>query len=313
MITNNSILNNNPSSIPINTTNLTSNLTPTVNTASKSKEIQSNSPSLNNLAYIIDEDLKVRTNSVELAFKEASNGAALSQVTNLALVQQNDILTNISDKLKYILKNETSDTSKESIRKDIVKLLDTFDKIAADSNYKELYSLQESNISTNTSHSYSFRLSEVPPVVLSTSSIQSNTSGLGLEDLKNLSQDGLTNPVAYTQSGIVTTAIKQIDQFQSDFKNLLNTFKSSTNSLSQLHKSFEKSNENTIEINFKFESLTFDRNKILKEMGNFSQIQANALQSSVIDLLTFDTNTLNKFNSPASISIGFSSNSEDTK
>jgi len=313
MITNNSILNNNPSSIPINTTNLTSNLTPTVNTASKSKEIQSNSPSLNNLAYIIDEDLKVRTNSVELAFKEASNGAALSQVTNLALVQQNDILTNISDKLKYILKNETSDTSKESIRKDIVKLLDTFDKIAADSNYKELYSLQESNISTNTSHSYSFRLSEVPPVVLSTSSIQSNTSGLGLEDLKNLSQDGLTNPVAYIQSGIVTTAIDKIDQFQSDFKNLLNTFKSSTNSLSQLHKSFEKSNENTIEINFKFESLTFDRNKILKEMGNFSQIQANALQSSVIDLLTFDTNTLNKFNSPASISIGFSSNSEDTK
>jgi len=313
MITNNSILNNNTSSIPINTTNLTSNLTPTVNTASKSKEIQSNSPSLNNLAYIIDEDLKVRTNSVELAFKEASNGAALSQVTNLALVQQNDILTNISDKLKYILKNETSDTSKESIRKDIVKLLDTFDKIAADSNYKELYSLQESNISTNTSHSYSFRLSEVPPVVLSTSSIQSNTSGLGLEDLKNLSQDGLTNPVAYTQSGIVTTAIDKIDQFQSDFKNLLNTFKSSTNSLSQLHKSFEKSNENTIEINFKFESLTFNRNKILKEMGNFSQIQANALQSSVIDLLTFDTNTLNKFNSPASISIGFSSNSEDTK
>ena len=146
----------------------------------------------------------------------------------------------------------------ESIRKDIVTLLDTFDEIASQSNYKELYSLQKSHNNTEISISHSFRISEFPPIVLSTESMQSNTEGLGLSDLKNLAQNGLTTSVANDQSKIVTNSLEIIEGFQSEYKKLLNSLKTSTNSLSDLHKSFEKINENTKEKNLQFESLLFE-------------------------------------------------------
>lgn len=295
MITSTSNLSLHSSNIETSTSNVTS---ATLNTTTSTNEIQksADSLSLRSLSYILDDNLRVRTNSVEIAYSEASKGAALSEITNKALDYQSKLLSNVSDKLKYIIENETTDESQEVIRKDISTLLDQFDDIAADSNYQELYSLQESNSNTDTSTSHSFRISEVPPVVLSTESIQSNTEGLGLSDLKNLLEDGLTVSVANDQSEIVTTALETIEEFQSDYETLLNSFKTSTNSLSDLHKSFERSNENTKEINFQFESLTFDRNKILKEMGNFYKIQANAIQSNILNLLTSDSNSKNSVN-----------------
>jgi len=275
-----------------------SNLTSSSNTTILTKEIQKSNEnvSLRSSSYILDDNLRARTNSVEVAFSEASKGAGLSQVTNKALMQQSDLLTNVSDRLKYILKNETSDESRESIREDIVMLLDKFDVIAAQSNYKELYSLQKSNSDNDTSSSHSFRISEFPPIVLSSKSMQSNTEGLGLSDLKNLVQNGLTTSVANDQSKIVANSLEIIESFQSEYKKLLNSLKTSTNSLSDLHKSFERSNETTKEINFQFESLLFDRNKILEEMGAFSKIQANTLQSNVLNLLSFDNSSLNTYN-----------------
>ena len=283
------------SNINISTSHITSS---TSNTSTSTNEIQKSdeSVSLSSLSYVLDDSLRVRTNSVEIAFSEATKGAALSQITNIALGHQSDLLSNVSDKLEYMLKNETTTEGKDIIREDIISLLDQFDAIASDSNYQELYAMQKSDSDNTTSTSHSFRISEFPPIVLSTESIRSNTEGLGLSDLKNLAQDGLTVTVANDQSTIVTDALEIIEGFQAAYESLLNSFKTSTNSLSELHKSFEQSNENTKEINFQAESLAFDRNKILKEMGAFSQIQANALQSNVLNLLTFDSSSINNFN-----------------
>ena len=41
---------------------------------------------------------------------------------------------------------------------------------------------------------------------------------------------------------------------------------------------------------------SLNRNKILEEMGAFSKIQANALQSNVLNLLTFDNSSGNIYN-----------------
>jgi flagellin len=319
MIASSNSLSLHSSNIPTSTSNLSSSTTSTdasSSTTISTNEIQkkSDSLSLSSSSYILDDSLRVRTNSVEIAYSEASKGAALSEVTNKALDYQSKLLSNVSDKLQYILKNETTDVTQEIIRKDIHTLLDQFDEIAADSNYQELYSLQESNSNTDTSTSHSFRISEFPPIVLSTESIQSNTEGLGLSDLKNLVEDGLKVSVANDQSKVVISALESIEQFQSDYQTLLKSLKTSTNSLSDLHKSFEKSNENTKEINFQAESLVFDRNKILKEMGAFSQAQANALQSNVLDLLSFDSNSLNSFNTlntSDTIKNTFTSNKEE--
>jgi len=315
MITSTNSLSLNSSNIQTSTSSLTSSTSHNATlTTTSTNEIQKSDDrlSLGSSSYILDDNLRVRTNSVEIAFSEASKGAALAQVTNMSLDHQSKLLSNVSDRLNYILKNETTNDSQESIRKDINTLLTQFDAIAADSNYQELYSLQKSTTNTDTSTSHSFRISEFPPIVLSTESIQSNTEGLGLSDLKNLAQDGLTVSVANDQSKVVISALEVIEQFQSDYITLLNSLKTSTNSLSDLHKSFEKSNENTKEINFQFESLTFDRNAILKEMGAFSQTQANALQSNVLNLLSFNSNSLNTSNNNFTSTNSFISDKEKT-
>jgi len=315
MITSSNSSSLNSSNIQTSTSSLTSSTSHNATlTTTSTNEIQKSDDrlSLGSSSYILDDNLRVRTNSVEIAFSEASKGAALAQVTNMSLDHQSKLLSNVSDRLNYILKNETTNDSQESIRKDINTLLTQFDAIAADSNYQELYSLQKSTTNTDTSTSHSFRISEFPPIVLSTESMQSNTEGLGLSDLKNLAQDGLTGSVANDQSKVVISALEVIEQFQSDYITLLNSLKTSTNSLSDLHKSFEKSNENTKEINFQFESLTFDRNAILKEMGAFSQTQANALQSNVLNLLSFNSNSLNTSNNNFTSTNSFISDKEKT-
>lgn len=314
MITSSNSLSLNSSNIQTSTSSLTSSTSNNATlTTTSTNEIQKSDDelSLNSTSYILDDNLRVRTNSVEIAFNEASKGAALAQITNTALDKQSDLLSNVSDKLNYILKNETTDATQEVIRQDISTLLTQFDAIAADSNYQELYSLQKSTSNTDISDSHSFRISEFPPIVLSTESIQSNTEGLGLSDLKNLAQDGLTVSVSSDQSIVVTNALEVIEQFQSDYQTLLNSLKTSTNSLSDLHKSFERSNENTKEINFQSESLIFDRNKIIKEMGAFSQIQANALQSNVLNLLT-DSSSINSFNTSNITTSDFTNNKEES-
>ena len=289
----------NTSNIPTSTSNITATISNTESTINAIEQ-DDESISFGSSSYILDDNLRVRNNSVEIAFSEATKGTALSQIADKALDHQSKLLSNVSDKLKYILKNETTSESQESIRKDIYTLLEEFDAIAADSNYEELYALQKSNNDTNTSSSYSFRISELPPIVLSTESIQSNTEGLGLSDLKSLTEDELTVSVANEQSTIVTDALEVIENFQSDYQKLIDSFKTSTNSLSDLHKSFERSNEKTKEMNFQFESLVFDKNKILQEMGQFYKIQANASQSNVLSLLTSDSNSVNSFNTLSS-------------
>ena len=114
MITSSNSLSTHSSNIKTSTSSFASPspsiLTSSSNTITSTNEIQKTDEplSLSSSSYILDDTLRSRTNSVEVAFSEASKGAGLSQVTNKALEQQSDLLSNVSDKLKYILKNETT-------------------------------------------------------------------------------------------------------------------------------------------------------------------------------------------------------------
>ena len=146
--------------------------TSTDNNTTQTTSIQSSQVDSWNLAYSLDYDIKTRGSDIEVSFKNATEGVTYSQYTSISLLQQEDILKEIQSKLLYIKNKETTDGEREAIRKSIVSKINDLDEIAMDSNYNDMYYLQESNSSTDTSIIHSFRVSEIPAVTLNTESIQ---------------------------------------------------------------------------------------------------------------------------------------------
>jgi len=214
------------------------------------------------LAYSLDDNLKTKGNEIDISFHNATQGIVLSQYTSVSLSQQEDVLKDIQSKLLYIKNHETSADEKEAIRKNIVVKLSELDEIATNSNYNQMYALQESSSSQDTSSIYSFRVSEIPAVTLNTVSIQSNTVGLDLLNLKDIEEVKMTYSAAYDQIDTVATALETMKQFQKDYNNLQVTFKSSMSNLSNSYGNLKIEDSYLKDINYDLESILFDKSSI---------------------------------------------------
>ena len=242
--------------------------------------------------YIDINNLKERINSVTNAFDVANQGVAFSQYTNLALYHQNEMLTDVKSKLLHAKESSTTDTGRELIREEVVDTLNKFDSLASDANYKELYVLQNSDTNNSASLVYSFQVSEFPEITISSESIRSNSEGLGLTDLKNLGVNELTTDVANTQSGVVSSAITAINEFQDQYKVLQSQIQSSVSALNNYQQMLKKE-ENSLKIDFAKESSSFEKTKISTITGSLTASQANAMSSTVLNLLSISSSFSN--------------------
>ncbi len=241
----------------------------------------------NSLSYSFDSSLKTRAESIELAYSIASEGVVFSQYTSVALTQQYDILEDIKNKLTHITTNDTTDKEKEIFRKDITNSLEIFDKIAKDSNYNKLYYLQKSNTENSSSTVYNFVVSEFPKITIPTDSIQSNTTGLGLDTLKNLEEGELTNLASSTGLSVSKKALLTIEDFQDIYIKLQKTFQASVTNLNNVYTNLESIDTQIKEINYAQESANFSKADIFRQQGNFAVAQANTIQSMVSELLSY--------------------------
>ena len=255
------------------------------NTTTQTDSIKSSPVDSWNLAYSLDYDLKTRGSNIEVSFQNATEGVTYSQYTSISLLEQEDILKDIQSKLLYIRNKETSTDEKEAIRKNVISQLNELDEIANDSSYNDMYYLQESSGSADTSVIYSFRVSEIPAVTLDTKSIQSNSEGLGLTDLKNIEEDKMLYSVAHAQSDVIESALETIKEFQKQYNNLQQTFKISMSNLSDIYGGLQNTDSILKEIDYDIESRLFDKSSILKQSGDLFLSQANMLPATVVDLL----------------------------
>ena len=237
-------------------------------------------------AFSIDVNLNRRVNSVSNAFTIANKGVEYSQVTNIALSYQNDMLESVKNKLILAQKDTTTQEGREVLRTEINDILTKFDKIASEGNFNDMYFMQTSNSDDGGSIIHNFQISEFPEITVSNDSIRSNTQGLGLSTLKNLSADGLTTEVASEQSGIVDGAITSIEGFQELYKEFQAKLQSSVSSLNNYYKNLRTQENELKEINYQQESKEFDKSKILSKFGEYASSQANITQNVVGALLT---------------------------
>ncbi|MCK5111810.1 MAG: hypothetical protein KAQ94_09850 [Arcobacteraceae bacterium] len=270
----------------INSTTATTSTTDVSGSALESLSTVDTKSYINSSAFFVDVSFSERIDSVSTAFSAANLGVGYSQVTNKSLSYQNDLLESVKNKLILAQKNTTTDEGREILRNEISDILTTFDKIASEGNYNDMYFMQNSSTDDSASIVYSFQISEFPEITISNESIRSNTQGLGLDTLKDLAEDGLTSAVASTQSTVVDDAITSIEGFQEDYQELQSRLKMSVSSLNEYYTKLKTERNDIKEVNYAAESADFDKSKILSQFGQLATSQANATQSIIGSLLS---------------------------
>ncbi|WP_320035322.1 flagellin [Halarcobacter sp.] len=140
----------------------------------------------------IADKLRTQATSINQGIDNGNSAVSLLQIADKSMAEQSNILDTIKAKLIQANTSTTSADGRESIRKDIGKLLEQLNNIAEQTNYNGTTLLQ-SDGSTNGSEALSFQIGEGSQDIISTESIKSNTIGLGGGAEQLIQTSGATN------------------------------------------------------------------------------------------------------------------------
>jgi len=131
----------------------------------------------------IADKLRTQGTSIDQGIANGNSAVTLLQIADKSMSEQSNILDTIKAKLIQANTDTTSDDGRESIRKDISKLLEQLDNIAEQTNYNGNVLLQsaagDSATDKAASADLNFQIGESKNDVISNTSVQSNTDGLG--------------------------------------------------------------------------------------------------------------------------------------
>ena len=128
----------------------------------------------------IADKLRTQASSLGQGINNANSASALIQIADKAMSEQSNILDIVKQKLIQASTSTTSTEGRESIRKDISKLLEQFDAIASQTNYNGTTLLQKSSTDSAKQDTLSFQLGENSAFdVEMVQTKASNTSNLG--------------------------------------------------------------------------------------------------------------------------------------
>lgn len=234
----------------------------------------------------IADKLRTQNTSLIQSIQNANNGISLVKVADKAIAEQSNIVDSVKAKLLQAKTATTSDEGRESIRKDIVKLLGQLDNIAAQTNYNGTTLLQNGKADTTAGAALSFQVGETSTDTISTTAgIQANTVGLGLDGLKALAADGLTTAEAGTQLDLIDDALTTLNGFRSDFGSTQNQLESSVRNLEVMSAQIKNAESTIRDVDYATETANFNKQNILAQAGSYALSQANAMQQNVLRLL----------------------------
>ena len=127
----------------------------------------------------IADKLRTQATSINQGISNGNSAVSLLQIADKSMAEQSNILDTIKSKLIQANTDTTSADGRESIRKDIAKLLEQLDNIAEQTNYNGNVLLQQSATDKKASNSLSFQVGETSRDIITNAAIQSNTDGLG--------------------------------------------------------------------------------------------------------------------------------------
>ena len=148
----------------------------------------------------IADKLRTQATSINQGIANGNSAVTLLQIADKSMSEQSNILDTIKSKLIQANTDTTSADGRESIRKDINKLLTQLDNIAKQTNYNGTSLLQSGYNDQLASSGLSFQIGENKSDLITNTAIRSNTFGLGGGDNKIIS-----GGIAITGADILNT------------------------------------------------------------------------------------------------------------
>ena len=127
----------------------------------------------------IADKLRTQVTSINQGISNGNSAVTLLQIADKSMSEQSNILDTIKAKLIQANTDTTSEDGRESIRKDINKLLEQLDNIAEQTNYNGSVLLQSGAADATGSAVLNFQIGESSKDIITNTNIQSNTRGLG--------------------------------------------------------------------------------------------------------------------------------------
>lgn len=246
------------------------------------KRINSASDDVSGLA--IADKLRTQSSSLSMSITNANNARAMIKIADGAMKETSDSLDSIKTKLIQAASSTTSDEGRESIRKDIAKLLKSIDETAKNTTYNGMQLLAKADGSAT--DALNFQIGETSSSVVSTDGgVRANSEGLGLDALRDLAADGLTVSGAQTYIDTIDTAISTLSGWKSDFGSTQNSLESRIRNMTTTVTNLNAAKDQIMNLDFEQESANFSKLQIQAQAGLFALSQANVMQQNVLRLL----------------------------
>ena len=244
----------------------------------------------------IADKLRTQANGLNQAVANGNSAVTLTQIADKAMAEQSNILDVIKQKLIQAGTATTSAEGIAAIGKDVSKLLDQINNIAAQTTYNGTSLLQESAGDTaNGSSALTFQMGTTSAdIIKTTGAVHANTSGLnGLNTLEGAASawSATADSAAGMQASArdllanVDSALTELNGWRADFGSTQNQLESSIRNL-MTQVTNTKAAESVIrDVDYAQESANFNKQNIISQAGTYAISQANSTSQNVMRLL----------------------------
>ena len=248
--------------------------------------IELNQSSDNASSLSIANSLLAQSNGYSQAIENTNSAIASSQIASSATNEQSKILDTIKEKLLQASTDTTSKEGRDAILKEIKAQLNQFDKIASSTNYNGQTLLQKSSTDSSASDSQQYQSGLKGEDIIESSSVQSNTQGLGLSALVNQNSTTFSASDARDLLKSVDNAINGLNEVRTEFGTTQKQLESSSrNLLTQQTSTLNAAS--LFDTDYTKESSNFSKQNILAQIGAYGQAQSsNVNQQNVLRLLS---------------------------
>ena len=233
----------------------------------------------------IADKLRTQVTSINQGVANGNSAIALLQIADKSMAEQSKILDTVKSKLIQANTATTSSDGRESIRKDITKLLEQLDNIAQQTNYNSTYLLQESATASGVSVALNFQVGEKSSDIISMGSVRANTTGLALTSINTLGVNGLTSGLAASEQTTVDAAITTLNGYRGDIGSTQNQVESAVRNLMTQATNIKNAESVIRDVDYAEESANFNKLNIISQAGSYAISQSNAVSQNVLRLL----------------------------
>lgn len=246
--------------------------------------IELNQASNDSSSLAIANNLLAQSSGYSQAIENTNSAIASTQIASSAINEQSSILDNIKEKLLQASTDTTSQDGREMILKDIKSQLDQFNQIASNTNYNGQSLLQNSANDSSSSQAQQYQSGLNSDNLIESSSVQSNTQGLGLSALSSQDATSFTSSAAKGFLQSVDNAINSLNDIRSEFASVQNQLESSSRNL-MLQEVGTLSAASVFDTDYAKESANFSKQNIMGQIGAFSLAQGNNINQQMVTRL----------------------------